>query len=142
MADRVIHGSCLCGAVRFEVTGKPLTMAYCHCSRCRKVGGSASVMVRAEDFRWTQGREVVTRYEPEPPWHLVRCFCRVCGTYLGEPETHPKGFPLSAQAFDDDPEIRPVLHEQTSGKPPWYEIVDLLPQYENDPPMAAFFPDA
>jgi hypothetical protein len=135
-----IRGSCLCGGVRFEVVGDPLTMAYCHCSRCRKVGGSANVMVRAADFRWLQGSDLVVRYGPEPPFDLVRCFCRRCGTYLGEPETNPEGFPISANAFDDDPRIRPVLHEQVSGKPPWYEIEGDLPQYPDAPPIKAFFP--
>ena len=141
MASQSIRGSCLCGGVQFEVTGTPLTMAYCHCSRCRKAGGTANVTVRAEDFRWIRGRELVLRYEPEPPFNLVRCFCRVCGTYLGEPETDPRAFPLSAHAFDDDPRARPVLHEHVSGKPDWYEISDELPQYAEDPPLAAFFPD-
>jgi hypothetical protein len=140
MEESAIRGSCLCGGIRFEVTGAPLTMAYCHCARCRKAGGLANVTVRAEDFRWVQGQELVARYTPEAPWNLVRCFCRVCGTYLGEPETHPKAFPLSAHAFDDDPRIRPVLHEQVSSKPAWYEIADGLPQYAGEPPLAAFFP--
>ena len=117
-------------------------MAHCHCSRCRKAGGSTSVMIRARDFRWIQGSELVTRFEPEPPFDLIRCFCRVCGTYLGEPDSHPEVFPLSAHAFDDDPQVRPVLHEQVSGKPSWYEILDELPQYDADPPLAALFPDS
>ena len=28
-------GSCFCGDVRFEVTGEPVAMGYCHCSSCR-----------------------------------------------------------------------------------------------------------
>jgi len=135
-----MRGSCLCGGIQFEVTGEPLTMAYCHCSRCRKAGGMATVMVRAEDFRWIQGQELVSRYVPEPPWDLVRCSCRICGTYLGEPEAHPEAFPLSAHAFDDDPRIRPVLHEQVAGKPPWYELTDGLPEFDGQPPLSAFFP--
>ena len=136
-----IRGSCVCGGVRFEVHGEPLTMAYCHCARCRKVGGMANVMVRAKDFHWVQGKELVARYEPEPPFNLIRCFCRVCGTYLGEPDTDPEGFPIAAHAFDDDPGIRPVLHEHVSDKPAWYEITDALPRYEGAPPIKAFFPD-
>lgn len=140
--SRAIRGSCLCGGVQFEILGTPLTMAYCHCSRCRKAGGIANVTVRAQDFRWIRGRELVTRYEPQAPFKLLRCFCRVCGTYLGEPETHPKAFPISAHALDDDPQIRPVLHEYVSGKAPWYDICDGLPQYAEAPPLAAFFQSA
>jgi hypothetical protein len=131
----VIRGSCLCGGIRFEITGEPLWLSYCHCARCRKAGGMANLSIRAEHFRWIRGEDLVTRYEPEPPFHLVRCFCSRCGTYLGEPGTHPKGFPVSAHALDDDPGVRPVLHEHVSGKPAWYEILDDLPQFAESPPM-------
>ena len=140
MASDPIRGSCLCGGIAFEVSGRPIGMAYCHCSRCRKAGGLANVLVAARDFRWVRGAELVKRYTPEPPWNLVRCFCEVCGTYLGEPETHPKAFSLSAHTFDDDPRVRPILHEQTDAKPAWYEITDGLPQYPGAPPPDAFFP--
>lgn len=37
--DRVT-GGCLCGAVRFEVTGKPWRVGICHCMDCRKHHGA------------------------------------------------------------------------------------------------------
>lgn len=133
-------GSCLCGAIAFELSGDPLTMTYCHCSRCRKAGGHVTVMVKAKDFRWIRGKELVVRYEPPAPWTLVRYFCRDCGTYLGEPEAQPDAFPICAQLFDDDPGIRPMLHEHVSDKGVWYEITDGLPQYDDAPPLSAFRP--
>lgn len=133
-----IRGSCVCGAVQFELTGPPLWMSHCHCSRCRKSGGTGNVSVRARDFRWLKGRELVKRYVPEPPFKLVRCFCSVCGTHLGEPDTSDKGFPVAANVLDDDPGVRPVLHEHTAEKAAWYEITDELPQFPGAPPS----PDA
>ena len=35
-------GGCLCGVVRFEITGGIDDIVYCHCSRCRKAQGSAN----------------------------------------------------------------------------------------------------
>lgn len=139
--DTPIRGSCLCGAVRFEISGAPLSLSYCHCQRCLKVAGATGNLgVRAEDFRFVAGRELVTRYEPEPPFELIRCFCSRCGSYLGEPETHPKLFPIAASALDDDPRVRPLLHEHVADKAPWYEIHDDLPQYPGAPPLSAFAP--
>lgn len=129
-----IRGSCLCGGVRFEITGPPLFMGICHCSRCRKAGGGRNVSVRAEHFRWLQGRELVERYEPEPPFHLVHCFCRRCGTHLGEPDTSPKGFPVAANALDDDPGVRTAFHEHVAHKAPWVEICDDATQFPNEVP--------
>ncbi len=132
--QRVSRGSCLCGRVRFEVTGEPLGMAYCHCSRCRKVGGHTNLLLRAEQFRWVSGEECVARYQPEPPYDLVRCFCRDCGSYLGEPETDPHIFSIAASALDDDPGVRPSFHEYVAEKMAWEEIRDGLPQHEGAPP--------
>lgn len=36
-----IHGSCLCGAVQFTLSGSPLMAVLCHCISCRKTSGSS-----------------------------------------------------------------------------------------------------
>jgi hypothetical protein len=79
----MIRGSCLCGGVRYEITGALRGALNCHCSMCRKAHGAAfrsRASVRASDFRWTQGAELVTFYESSPGTH--RGFCRVCGSPL------------------------------------------------------------
>jgi hypothetical protein len=38
---QTVTGSCLCGAVSFEVSGAFDSFFLCHCSRCRKDTGSA-----------------------------------------------------------------------------------------------------
>jgi hypothetical protein len=98
----------------------------------------ANLTVLAEHFHWISGEDLLVRYEPEAPFGLIRCFCRICGSYLGEPDTHPKAFPIAASTLDDDPGVRAVLHEHVADKAPWYEIHDDLPQYPLAPPLAAF----
>jgi hypothetical protein len=34
-------GGCMCGAVRYRISGKPIVAALCHCNRCRPQSGSA-----------------------------------------------------------------------------------------------------
>lgn len=133
MSGRVIRGSCLCGGVRFELTAPPLWMSRCHCSRCRKAGAGPVVAVRARDFRWLAGEELVARYTPDPSYTLVRCFCRICGTPLGEPGTNERGFPIAASALDDDPGVRLALHEYVAEKPDWVELHDDLPKFPGSP---------
>ncbi len=121
-----IKGSCLCGAVRFELTGRPLSLSYCHCSRCRKQAGlsAAVLMVRREDFRLLTGAEHIRRFTPEAPFKHARAFCGACGSPLGEPSDEHEVFPVAASALDDDPGVRPVLHQNASALPAWHLLPD------------------
>ena len=120
-----INGSCLCGNVKFQISGEPLSLSYCHCSRCRKAAGvfSAVLIGKADDLRVTDGQDVRAKFQ--------RCFCRECGTSLGDMASG-KVYVIAASALDDDPKIRPSLHIHTASKPDWYEIADDLKKFEGD----------
>lgn len=129
-----IRGSCACGSIRFELLNPPAMMAQCHCSRCRKVGASVFVFVRAADFRWLAGKDKVARYVPEPPHSFVRCFCSRCGTALGEPDAAGEHVLIAAASLDDDPGVRIRFHEFVADKPAWVTIADGVPQFAGPPP--------
>ena len=129
----MIEGSCCCGAVRFELTSKPSMMGTCHCSRCRKAGASTIVFVKKEDLKWIEGREHVALYQPDLPYKYGRCFCRHCGTSLGEILSNEDSFPIAANALDSDFGLQNQFHEFVSEKPAWYEICDDAPQSEGHP---------
>ena len=132
----MIRGSCLCGAVAFEARTLSSPIGHCHCHTCRKAHGAAfrsRAGVRARDFRWAQGEDLVSWYETSPGTH--RGFCRVCGTkLLSRFDFEPKWHGLPLGALDDDPGLRPGQHVFVSYKAPWYEITDSLPQHPEWPP--------
>jgi hypothetical protein len=134
----MLRGSCLCGGVRYEITG-PLSGALnCHCSMCRKAHGAAfrsRARVRAADFRWVQGEDLVSYYESSPGNR--RGFCRVCGSpLLSRFDRDPSFYGLPLGALDDDPGVTPKLHVFVAHKAPWFEITDALPQFSEFPPKA------
>lgn len=126
----MIKGSCCCGEVKFTLSTPPSMMGTCHCSRCRKIGASNLVFVQKDTFEWIQGRESVVRFEPEPPFKYVRCFCKKCGTALGEIDSTEDSFPIAANCLDDDPVVRNLFHVFVSDKPAWYEICDDAQQFD------------
>jgi len=74
-----MKGTCLCGAVRYEVMGTPTAFDLCHCSRCRESSGSAFIaelVFEAAQFEWISGASVVKTYEApvrmKPPGCMVR----------------------------------------------------------------------
>ncbi|MCV2882833.1 GFA family protein [Actibacterium sp. XHP0104] len=129
----MIDGSCYCGAVKFRLASEPTTMGTCHCSRCRKAGASTIVFVKKEDLVWVQGKEEVALYQPEPPYKYGRCFCKICGTSLGEILSQENSFPIAANALDTAMGLRNQFHESVSDKPGWYEICDDAPQSPGHP---------
>src|SRR5262249_8230713 len=38
-----MSGGCLCGAVRYEIRGKPREVSHCHCATCRRAAGAPVV---------------------------------------------------------------------------------------------------
>jgi hypothetical protein len=131
----MIRGSCLCGGVRFEIDRAIGPFELCHCSRCRKVSGSAYLTwlrVRREDFRFVQGAELVRTYELpicESPPPYDTSFCARCGSKLPNPAgTRAPTFDIPAGALDDDPLLRPDKHIYVDFKAPWDHIAGDLPQ--------------
>jgi hypothetical protein len=131
----MLRGSCLCGGVRYEISGPLRGVLNCHCSMCRKAHGAAfrtRASVRAADFRWLLGEDLVTYYESSPGNH--RGFCRVCGSpLLSRFDFDPATYGLPLGALDDDLGKKPTLHVFVAYKAPWHEITDELPQYAELP---------
>lgn len=129
-----IRGSCLCGAVSYEVAGAFQFIGHCHCSMCRKSHGAAFAtwgMVSPDQFRWTSGAEFVEGYPSSPG--RERCFCRKCGSPLAS--THDgKVTEVAVGTVDGDPGARPREHIFVGSRAPWYEIADALPQHPRWPP--------
>lgn len=76
-------GSCLCGALTYEIEGDIDGVWWCHCSNCRKASGGAGntiVIVPKTRFRWLTGEEHRITYAPRPTYSITRC--RTCGTPL------------------------------------------------------------
>jgi hypothetical protein len=119
--------------VRFSISQKPKFLASCHCSRCRKLGAGTFAMVLADGFELESGRESIVRYEPEPPFKYVRCFCGKCGTPLGEILSEGEMFPVSANCFDDDLEMEIRFHEHVATRPSWFVIPEGVKQFEGNP---------
>ena len=78
-------GTCFCGAVRVEVSGEPLAMAYCHCQSCRSWSGSpvhASTMWKTDAVKVTAGSEHVATFHKTSQSISHRQYCAKCSGHL------------------------------------------------------------
>lgn len=85
-AGDAMRGSCLCGAVTFEVAGPYPLLYQCHCSLCRKQGGSVSntgLIVAAGKFRWLAGEDLIAKWQRATGFRSH--FCTRCGAPVPNP---------------------------------------------------------
>ena len=129
-------GSCFCGEVSFELTGNIGLFQYCHCSRCRKVTGSAhasNLFVTPEQICWLSGKDFVASYRPENTKYFATSFCRQCGSSLPWLSKNGKVVIVPAGSLDGDPEIRPKQNIFCASKAEWYVNPSDLPQFDELP---------
>lgn len=134
------QGSCLCGKVTFEISGRVTPIESCHCPRCRKAYGAAfaaTFYVAAGDFRWLRGEELVQVFDApilkRPPAYR-HPFCRNCGSPLPIARSRFGVMEVPAGLMDDDPGCRVRQHIYVGVKAPWDEITDSNPQHETHAP--------
>ena len=130
MSDEVaqLTGSCMCGAVRFEISAPLAGALYCHCTRCQRRTGSAfsvSALTQPGSFALTRGADVVRTYRPDGGGGWLKSFCSACGSQLFT--THPDDPELVAVrmgALDEDPGVRPTAHQFVDYAPAWAPVPD------------------
>jgi hypothetical protein len=133
-----VKGSCLCGGIEFEMTETPGGVTHCHCSRCRKVRGSANatnLFLPLTGLRFVRGEELLAKYRLPEAKHFAHWFCKVCGSSMPRFDEGRGIAIIPMGAFDDDPLARPNRHIHVGSKAPWDTITDDLPQFEGSPPV-------
>jgi hypothetical protein len=81
--DSTYKGSCFCGAVKFEVSGQPAAMGYCHCESCRHWSAgpvNAFTLWPSQALKVTQGADQIGTYSKTPA--SLRKWCKQCGGHL------------------------------------------------------------
>ena len=121
------RGSCLCGAVTFEVAGKLPPPDACHCSKCRKHSGHyfASTVVPRSAVT-IRGEEKVTWFKSSEK--ARRGFCSVCGSSLFWDPLARDWIGIAMGAFDMPTDTRLGIHIVVADKGDYYDIADGLPQ--------------
>jgi hypothetical protein len=122
-------GSCLCGAVRFDVAGELPGPDACHCSICRKSSGHYFASTDVPRSAVTvHGGEHVTWYRSSEK--VQRGFCSTCGSSLFFDPFGTDWIAIAMGAFDKPTGTQLRIHIHVADKGDYYDIADGLPQRE------------
>lgn len=123
------NGSCLCGAVSFEVEGELPPPDACHCTICRKHSGHyyAGTDVQKDALKIT-GSDNITWYQSSEK--VRRGFCASCGSSLFFDPPHLDWIGVAMGAFEKPTNTKLAIHIFVADKGDYYEIADGLPQNE------------
>jgi hypothetical protein len=132
-----LAGGCQCGAVRYEISGGPVSLYVCHCRECQKQTASAfgiSVIVERSAFRVTQGEVKVWSRATDSGGTLACVFCPVCGSrvwheVIGATDT----ISVKGGSLDDPPDLRSACHIWTARALPGVAIPETARQFPGEP---------
>lgn len=123
-----VTGGCLCGAIRYKVSGPVLDTNFCHCRMCQRFTGSpvsAGSVYASDALVITKGAPKYYRSSP----FAERGFCETCGSSLFYRPTLPAVTPdwenwilVFTGTLDNPVPNAPTWHLGIESQMPWLDI--------------------
>ena len=103
---QTLTGGCLCGAVRYKITGDLIFSGKCYCEDCRKGGstGHSSVLAVPEATVSITGKLTEFKKNGSSGQPITRRFCPVCGSRISAMATVMPGVMMITASTLDEPE--------------------------------------
>ncbi len=137
MSQIHVRGSCLCGAVAYEVAGELERFSHCHCQRCRKATGTghASNLLLSPQtgITWLRGEDRLARYKVPEAERFYNCFCSKCGSPMPRVIPQLDAVLIPAGSLDGDPGVKPQHHIFRDSRAEWSCEAGGLPVYGEYP---------
>ncbi len=133
MSDH-LEGGCLCGEIRYQITGEPFEVYHCHCTICRRAAAGAFITwvgVSTDDVNFIQGATKIYASSADGR----RGFCPTCGAQISFVfESDPASIYFTAATLDDAEAVTPACHGFTGETVRWLHIDDGLPEHSGNLP--------
>ena len=137
MTQISVKGSCLCGAVTYQLSGEVNRFYHCHCRRCRKAPGTGhatNVMVKVDEVTGTQGEDLLNRFKVPDAERFYTQFCSQCGSAMPRSVPEIGMVVIPAGSLDSEIELQPQARIFWDSRSPWSCAGDELPVYAEYPP--------
>jgi hypothetical protein len=123
------EGGCLCGAVRYRVSGEPVASTLCHCRSCRRASGGTNVAWAVFDrglFQWLSGYPAAYSSSPGIEW----LHCRHCGSLVGyRRASRPDHMDVTTGTLDEPDRFPPAVEIWLEHKIEWATLHPQIPKH-------------
>lgn len=134
MMQSVVHGSCLCGDVRFSATLPSKWAAHCHCTYCQRAHGAPFVTW----VGFQSGQVTIDPAGSQPSWYessagAQRGFCAHCGSPMFFRSTRwPDELHIARALITGALDREPSAHVFYETHVPWLQVNDALPKKNSE----------
>jgi len=132
-----LTGGCLCGAVRYKVSGDQIFSGRCYCNDCRKTSGTGHSAVFAVPEQTVSITGKLTDYTKPggSGQSFTRRFCPVCGSRIaGVGAAVPGMVLITASTLDDPEKFVSEMSVFASRAPSWDRPPPGTPSFPEMPP--------
>ncbi len=132
-----LTGGCLCGAVRYTVSGDMIFSGKCYCDDCRKTSGTGhgSVFAVPESAVTVTGKLTEYKKDGGSGQPITRRFCPVCGSKISATAAVMPGvMMITASTLDDPTKFVHQMSVYASRAPSWDQPPAGVPAFAEMPP--------
>ena len=129
-------GGCLCGAVRYRLSEKPVRTLLCHCRNCQKTSGSAlsTIALVQRSALAITGTLKGYEYAGDSGNKLEINFCPTCGSpVILNIRAMPDLVSVKVGSLDDPGWFRPEMQIWTDSAQAWFPLVDDCTRFPKSP---------
>lgn len=129
----VLEGGCLCGAIRYRLTGPSLFVSQCCCKDCQKATGTGHTTIVGihKDQLALEGTLATYTNTGESGGSVTRHFCGTCAGRLYTSGDLPGEFIMvQAGSLDDPSVIRPESVIYFKDAVSWDHFDPDIPKYQ------------
>ena len=141
--EGLLDGGCLCGAIRYTLSGPILFVSQCCCKDCRKATGTGHttvIGVPGGQLKITQGTPSTYTSKGDSGGDVVRHFCGRCGGRLYTSGTLPGAVVMvQAGSLDDPDRVQPQSVIYAKDALSWDHFDPALPRFPGLPDRSAVF---
>ena len=126
-------GGCLCGAIRYSISGAPLFVSQCCCKDCQKATGTGHTTILGIHNSQLEMAGTPTTFTNagESGGKVTRHFCGVCGGRLYTSGDMPGEIIIfQAGSLDDPNQIRPTSVIYAKDAPEWDFFDPDIPKFQ------------